>query len=238
MISRLTTALPAAVLGAALFASSAPAQVRGMGTSAPAHRTGGSFRLGRRTGFAHPRQHRFFTGSTFLPSPYFDPAYDPDYEPVVMQAPAPQIVVLQPAQPPAPAVSPVEPLVLEYQNGQWVRISSYGQPPAHAQSLQLTSTQASNLLSPLDSRKEAAEPPPAKLPPAVLVFRDGHKEEIESYIIKGDIIYARADYWSTGLWTRTVPIGELDVSATLKLNLERGGKFSLPAGPNEIMIRP
>jgi hypothetical protein len=92
--------------------------------------------------------------------------------------------------------------------------------------------------SPILSPKEAAEPPPAKLPPAVLVFRDGHKEEIESYIIKADIIYARADYWSTGSWTRTVPVRELDVPATLKLNAERGGRFSLPAGPNEIVIRP
>jgi hypothetical protein len=30
----------------------------------------------------------------------------------------------------------------------------------------------------------------------------------------------------------------LDVPATLKLNQERGAKFSLPSGPNEVMIRP
>jgi len=30
----------------------------------------------------------------------------------------------------------------------------------------------------------------------------------------------------------------LDVPATLKLNEDRGAKFSLPSGPNEVMFRP
>jgi hypothetical protein len=72
----------------------------------------------------------------------------------------------------------------------------------------------------------------------VLVFRDGHKEEIGKYTIMGATIYANADYWSSGSWTRQVQIIELDVPATLKLNRERGAKFSLPSGPNEVMIRP
>ena len=76
------------------------------------------------------------------------------------------------------------------------------------------------------------------LPPAVLVFRDGHKQEIEKYTIVGATIYTNADYWSSGSWTREVQIVELDVPATLKLNRERGAKFSLPSGPNEVMIRP
>jgi len=72
----------------------------------------------------------------------------------------------------------------------------------------------------------------------VLVFRDGHQEEIEKYTIIGPVIYAQADYWSTGSWRRKVAIADLDIPATLKLNQERGGKFSLPSGPNEVIFRP
>ena len=86
------------------------------------------------------------------------------------------------------------------------------------------------------SRMETAQPSPA-LPAAVLVFRDGHTEEVEKYVIQGGVINARSDYWSTGSWTRKIPIAELDVPATLKLNEERGGKFSLPSGPSEIVVR-
>jgi hypothetical protein len=71
----------------------------------------------------------------------------------------------------------------------------------------------------------------------VLVFRDGHREEIEKYLIQGDVVYASGDYWSTGSWTKKISISELDVPATLKLNEERGGKFNLPSGPNQIVVR-
>ena len=56
-------------------------------------------------------------------------------------------------------------------------------------------------------------------------------------MIKGDVIFTDTNYWSTGSWTKKVPVAELDVPATRKLNEERGGKFSLPSGPNEVIIR-
>jgi hypothetical protein len=71
----------------------------------------------------------------------------------------------------------------------------------------------------------------------VLVFRDGHKEEIRKYIIEGTTIYIRTNSWSYGSWTRKIQVAELDVPATLELNQERGAKFSLPSSPNEVMIR-
>jgi hypothetical protein len=72
----------------------------------------------------------------------------------------------------------------------------------------------------------------------VLVFRDGHEEEIGKYVISGTTIYTSADRWSSGSWTRKVQIAALNVPATLKVNQERGAKFRLPSGPNEVMIRP
>ena len=57
-------------------------------------------------------------------------------------------------------------------------------------------------------------------------------------MIAGATIYTSADYWSSGSWTRKVQIAALDIPATLKVNRERGAKFSLPSGPHEVMIRP
>ena len=72
----------------------------------------------------------------------------------------------------------------------------------------------------------------------MLVFRDGHQEEIGKYLIEGTTIYTGSDYWTTGSWTRKVPIADLNVAETLKLNQQRGANFRLPSNPNEVMLRP
>jgi predicted amidohydrolase len=68
------------------------------------------------------------------------------------------------------------------------------------------------------------------------VFRDGHREEVNRYVIQGDVIYASADYWSTGSWSNRIPMSQLDVLATVKANRERGVQFDLPSGPNEVVV--
>lgn len=227
-------------LGVTVFVSSAHAQGRVMFAPAPPGRIGAALsRGGVRAGFVllH-RGHRFIAGSAF--APYFYPDYDS--EPGLVEAPPPQIIE-QTAQPasPAPVSNPVESLVLELQGDHWVRITNYGRSQTGGQSNQPESEWASNPPSP-ESRATPRRTQPAeplgKLPPAVLVFRDGHQEEIEKYLIKDATIYTSADYWSSGSWTRKARIADLDVPATLKLNEERGAKFSLPSGPNEVMFRP
>jgi hypothetical protein len=233
----LSAILPIAVLGAAIFASSAHAQVRGMGAHSSA-RTGIPFG-GRRTGLSHTGHHRNFNDSGYLPSGYLYP-YFPDYdysdESAPPAAPPVQIVVAPPVQPPIPAPVPAQPLLLELRDGQWVRVATASEAPASLQPMQSDFAKAPNPQPNISSEKQPAQPLPAS-PRAVLVFRDGHQEELETYMIQGDLIYVGMDYWSSGSWTRTIPIAELDVPATLKLNRERGGKFSLPSGPSEIMIR-
>jgi hypothetical protein len=232
-------ALSLALLGATLFASSAQAQRHV--AFAPASRTGTVVPRGGVMGpqFLHQRRaRRFFGGSAF--SPYF--YSDTDYEPGMIEAPPPQIIV-QTAQAasPAPVPSRPESLLLELHGDHWVRITNYGQSQTAGQSTQPDSERPSNppsAISPATLRRTQAAEPPSKLPPAVLVFRDGHNEEIGKYTIIGTTIYTSADYWSSGSWTRKVQIVELDVPATLKLNQERGAKFSLPSGPNEVIIRP
>jgi hypothetical protein len=214
-----------------LFASSAQAQ--GRVAFAPTRPIGpGTLRGGvGRIGLVHPRHvHRFFADSAFLPYFYSDD----DSEPGVIDAPPPQVNVLQPAQPPVvtPAPKPAESLLLELHGDHWVRITNFGQSQTAAPAVQ------PGLALPARPRRAPSAEPPSPLPPAVLVFRDGHREVIGKYTIVGATIYTSADYWSSGSWTRQVQIAELDVPATLKLNRERGTKFSLPSGPNEVTFRP
>jgi hypothetical protein len=227
----ITLCLP--ILGATLFASSAQAQRHVAFAPAPASRTFVSPGAGTRARFVHPRHaRRFFAGSAYAPYFYSDDDSGPG-----MIEPPPQITVVQPTSP-VPAPNPPESLLLELQGDHWVRITNYGQSQIGGPSIQPEPERATNLPSAVSSRHTQTAEPPSQLPPAVLVFRDAHQEEIGEYVIVGTIIYTGADYWSSGSWTRRVPIVELDVPATLKLNRERGAKFSLPSGPNEVMMRP
>jgi len=142
-------------------------------------------------------------------------------------------VDVQPAQPSAPAASPAQSLLLEYHDGQWVRIATGGYLPIGKQYAQ---SEASGLATEFVRPKEASQLP-ATSPPTVLVFRDGRQEEVGRYVIQGDLLYASADHRSAGTGTRKIPISELDVPATMKLNTTRGGSFSLPSQPNEVLVR-
>ena len=161
--------------------------------------------------------------------------YEPDYEP--MQD-TPQVVYREPYQPDAPPAQPkqaVEPELLELQDGHLVRVAPYGQPQTAGQSYKPEAQKTA--ARPARSRPTEAAKPISDAPPsAILVFRDGHKEEIGKYCIMGSTIRITTDYWNTGSWTRTVKLSDLDIPATLKLNQERGTNFRLPTGPHEVMI--
>jgi len=182
--------------------------------------------VGPRFGFARTPNGGFFPGSLYVP-PYFYPGYDYDYqqyEPIASPAPTPPVVVVQSPPAPVPVQNPVDSVVLENRGGQWVRVSNNGQiPPA---------------TEPIPPGVKETGTPPARPKPTVLVFRDGRNEEVERYMISGNFIFVNTNYWSTGSWTRKIPIAELDVPATQKLNEARGEKFNLPSGPNEVILRP
>lgn len=208
------------LLSAMLFVPSAQAQRRSTIGHAPV----------RRAGFV-PR-HRFHRSTSDSAFPYFYSDYDSDGE--LIGAP-PESIAVQPVQPPSPVPlsSPPESLVLELQGDRWVRITNHGVSQSGERPEQ---TSRPSTASRMPSRTQTA--PPSPPPSAVLVFRDGHKEEIEKYVIVGPTIYADSDYWRSGSWTRKVPIGDLNISATLELNRERGARFNLPSGPNEVVFRP
>jgi hypothetical protein len=229
-------ALSLAVFGAAVFVSSAQAQRHAAFTFAPESRTGRAVSGGSRANFVRARRtRRFFAGSAFA-SPFYS---DYDSDPEFFEEPPPRFIA-QTTPLSAAVPNPAESLVLELQGDHWVRLTNYGQSQT-GQVLQSESQQPSTLTSASlisAARQIQASERPSELPPAVLVFRDGHQEEIGKYVIAGATIYTSADYWSSGSWTRKVQIAALDIPATLKVNRERGAKFSLPSGPHEVMLRP
>jgi hypothetical protein len=242
MASRMRFVVPAALLGLATFAASHPAcaQIRGGRATPQAHPSHGRqaappFTGPTRNGFRHRGERRGLANGLF-----FYPDYFGDYNEASApeEPPAQQVVVQQPEQPaaaPVPA-KPIEPLVLEERDGQWTRVPIGSELAISEKSQQAGGETSSGVQSPLFGANESSGPP-AELPSVVLVFRDGHQEKIANYMIEGNTLYTTADYWSTGSWTRKIPIADLDVPASLKLNDERGARFSLPRGPNQVVVR-
>jgi hypothetical protein len=59
--------------------------------------------------------------------------------------------------------------------------------------------------------------------PTVLVFRDGHQQEVGNYAIMGQTVYVLDDR------TKKISLADLDVPATVKANDDRGIEFKVPA---------
>ena len=68
--------------------------------------------------------------------------------------------------------------------------------------------------TPAESRKDL---------PTILVFRDQHIQEVQNYAIMGKNLVVVAEQRST-----KIPLDKLDLSATAKLNDERGVDFQVP----------
>ncbi len=83
----------------------------------------------------------------------------------------------------------------------------------------------------------AAPPPQPEAPPApsvadlkpgeptVLVFRDGHKQEVTNYAIMGDTLYV----FDQG--RKKIALADLDMPATVKANDDQGLEFKVPSTP-------
>ncbi len=162
------------------------------------------------------RIHHHFARTVFLYGgwPYWAPDYQV-YEPEPMIAPQAETpVTVWRKQEPVP-----DAVLLELHGTEWVKVK-FATSVSKGSSEQLTNS----------ATKE--------LPAAVIVYRDGHTEELTSYSIMGATIYTKADYWSTGKWTRKIQVADLDIPATLQRNRDRGVRFDLPTGPDEIVLRP
>jgi hypothetical protein len=206
---------------------------------------------GQRSGSVRARNHQssasasrrtspYFSPYTSLPFPFFTDTFDPNdiYSTGYPVADDPPPFLLQAAHSMAgPAASSmgagmspfanrespsVQPLMIELQNGRYVRVSSQ---PANGEALQL-------------SPALAAAATPLHDQPAVLIFRDGHSEEVHDYAIADGILYARGDYYTDGYWNKKIALSALNVAETLEANATHNVKFILPASPNEVITRP
>jgi hypothetical protein len=184
--------------------------------------------------------HRHLSGAGSGPNyyPYY-PGYDDDYggydsEDGGGEALPPPIQQAAATPSPATPVKPPEALVMELRGDRWVRLTGMGPIEISGQPSDAQGNRAAQTKGPVASvrTQEVRE-----LPPAVLVFRDGHQEEVAKYTIVGSTIYLKRDYWSTGEWTRRVAIAELNLTATLQANQARGANFSLPSRPSEVIVR-
>ena len=190
------------------------------------------------TGFGHgfgvsfgARQHSrgFGPGAIFLGDPFYA-----DY-PVAPITIPPQYVVVQPppAAPDTPPEAKSEPLMIELQGNRYVRFG--GTRQSVERGVPTDDAEA----NPVTSSRPATQPPPqSELPPTVLVFRDGHREQVPEYAIIGSTIYASGDYWQSGHWTKNIQLSSVNIPATITANHDNGVKFVLPSSANEVVTRP
>src|SRR5215813_14407361 len=188
--------LLALISGGQLFAQRAP----GMLISSPPPR-------------ARAVPHHFSRNPIFFGAPWFG-----DYGYAVDQ-PAPQVILVQP-QPAAPEVKkeeakPITPLLIEEQNGQYVRSDAKtadGSSKIATKPSQLTSNKT---VAPSVQMAQYS-------PPAVLIFRDGHREQVREYTLADGALYARGDYWTDGYWNKKILLSSLDLPATMAANRQSG----------------
>jgi hypothetical protein len=129
---------------------------------------------------------------------------------------------------------PMQPVVIELRGDRYVRISDEGSSgSAVMDETPATSRRLPNSSAPAAGATGIEEPPTA-----VLVFRDGHREQISSYTIADSVLYASGNYFTDGSWTRKIELSSLDLAESIRSNRSRGIRFQLPSYPNEVIVGP
>jgi hypothetical protein len=161
---------------------------------------------------------------------------------------------------PAPFAPTGQPLLIELQGNNYVRISgpegiaSETLRPDRMRSHEISSRpdlarpSSGPNLGKMNARRRAtagatltrvsANPALASLAPVTLIFRDGHRDQVSDYTIADGILYAHADYYTDGSWNKKITLASLDLKETIKQNQLQPAPFRLPTAPNEIIVRP
>lgn len=191
-------------------------------------------RISRSNNFASGHRSRG-PGSLFLGAPFWGDGY---YDP------SPQVIVVQSPQPPAAQPSaPIEehksapPLLIEWQGDRYVRRTSDSASDSRVSQPDYVATKGSQPAG-KQSFTTGSTRPAVEPPPTTFIFRDGHQEQSSDYSIISGVIYTRGDYWTSGSWSKQIPLAQLDLPATMKANQDRGAPFRLPTAPNEVITRP
>jgi len=84
----------------------------------------------------------------------------------------------------------------------------------------------------LQADVEARNHPKTEMEPATaLVFRDKHVEEVRNYAISGGTLWVLNESAS-----KKIPLAQLDLDATVKMNDDRGVDFQVPGPTLQLMI--
>jgi hypothetical protein len=132
-----------------------------------------------------------------------------------------------------------QPLLIELQGGRYVRLTGENKADSGLAYQAPTASAASRSSAKLDfNRRPSREVMARVLTPVVLIFHDGHSEEVRDYTIVGGAIYVRGDYYADGYWNKRIELSALNLPETVKSNHEHGVLFVLPSAPNEVITRP
>jgi hypothetical protein len=176
-----------------------PLTAGGIGCGPTQFNSGHNFRGGRDRGPGSVRGNRHNRG--------FVPVYVPYYYPVVVAAePEPQPVEVVEEEPPAPTV-------FEHRRTS-ERVSSAPVTRARPEP-EVAAEPEAITPSPAEAREQI---------PTVLVYRDGHQQEVSNYAIVGQTLYELGAFVA-----HKIPLAELNLKATIKANDERGVEFAMPA---------
>lgn len=186
---------------------------------------------GRSSGFHGEHFRHFGNARGYYPLGLFDPYsdyLDAGY-PVASQPPV--IVVQQPqaASAPEPPAPPTQPLMIELQGDRYVQVSGN----QSSQSQMIDSPAPAKLMTrssdPISSGSNS---------PAILIFRDGHREEVTGYTIADGRLYVTSNYLTTGFWIQYIELSTLNVPETIAANSGRPHPFRIPSSPNEVIVGP
>lgn len=187
--------------------------------TAAAQRGGGGHLGGRgSSSFAHARRASRGNASALG---LFDPLYS-DFVSGDGQA-APAMPWQNTFTPPPP---PATPLMIELRGDRYIQVS--GDEPSTARVIDAVQTPPSS-----QTRAQTAS-----RATTILVFRDGHREEIADYTIAQGTLYASADFYSSGAWNRKIDLSTVNVAETTSSNQSRGIAFRVPSAPNEVIVGP
>jgi hypothetical protein len=213
--------LSIALLAAAVSVPLCPAQIRG------------GFGRGTAHGLGFQRGTRSLNKGALWGAPFFDSDYYSGYdtpEPYIEENAPPQLVIVQSAPRDSQQKPKPGPLLIEWRGDRYVRLGDVADSQERA-----TSSPDYAQSSAGSTQKQLTESQSGEVTPTVLVYRDGHHEEIADYTIAGGAIYIHSNYWQSGYWTKDVPLSALDASATVAANQQRGIKFLLPSAPNVVI---
>jgi hypothetical protein len=164
------------------------------------------FGFSNRNSFFFGHRSRFFFNGAFFSSPAYYPAYG-GYYPAYGGYPYP--VVVQTAPP--SSYYPDE----YYERGDLRR------------DIDVLTGKVDRLREDVDARvprpPAKAQPEALPRPATVLVFKDKHIEEAKNYAIVGETLWVLDEKRAA-----RIPLSDLDLDATVKLNDERGVEFEIP----------